>query len=36
MEIGYRNSDKNKVDRESLMLTGNLNIIDTQFVVQYR
>ena len=35
VEIGYRNSDKNKVDRESLMLTGNLNIIDTQFVVQY-
>ena len=35
VEIGYRNTDKNKVDRESLMLTGNLNIIDTQFVVQY-
>ena len=35
VEVGYRNSDKNKVDRESLMLTGNLNIIDTQFVVQY-
>ena len=35
VEIGYRNSDKNKVDRESLMLTDNLNIIDTQFVVQY-
>ena len=35
VEVGYRNSDKNKVQRESLMLTGNLNIIDTQFVVQY-
>ena len=35
VEVGYRNTDKNKVDRESLMLTGNLNIIDTQFVVQY-
>ena len=35
VEVGYRNSDKNKVSRESLMLTGNLNIIDTQFVVQY-
>lgn len=35
VEVGYRNSDKNKVDRESLMLTDNLNIIDTQFVVQY-
>lgn len=35
VEIGYRNDTKNKNLRESLMLTGNLNIIDMQFVVQY-
>ena len=35
VEVGYRNDTKNKNLRESLMLTGNLNIIDMQFVVQY-
>lgn len=35
VEVGYRGAPKNKNARESLMLTGNLNIIDMQFVVQY-
>lgn len=35
VEVGYRNDTKNKNLRESLMLTGDLNIIDMQFVVQY-
>ena len=35
VEVGYRGATKNKNLRESLMLTGNLNIIDMQFVVQY-
>ncbi len=35
VEVGYRGATKNKNPRESLMLTGNLNIIDMQFVVQY-
>ncbi|MDM5146792.1 FtsH protease activity modulator HflK [Candidatus Persebacteraceae bacterium Df01] len=35
VEIGFRNDTKRKNPRESLMLTGDLNIIDTQFVVQY-
>jgi membrane protease subunit HflK len=35
IEIGYRNSPKNKVDREALMLTDDENIIDIQFAVQY-
>jgi membrane protease subunit HflK len=35
IEVGYRNSPKNKVDRESLMLTDDENIIDIQFAVQY-
>lgn len=35
VEVGYRLDTKNKNLRESLMLTGNLNIIDMQFVVQY-
>ena len=35
IEIGYRNSPKNKVDKEALMLTDDENIIDIQFAVQY-
>jgi membrane protease subunit HflK len=35
IEIGYRNSPKNKVDKEALMLTDDENIIDLQFAVQY-
>ena len=35
VEIGYRNSVKSKVLRESLMLTDDENIIDLQFAVQY-
>jgi modulator of FtsH protease HflK len=35
VEIGYRNEVKNKIPRESLMLTGDENIIDIQFAVQY-
>ncbi len=35
IEIGYRNNIKNKVPRESLMLTEDENIIDIQFAVQY-
>lgn len=35
VEIGYRNNVKNKVLRESLMLTDDENIIDLQFAVQY-
>jgi len=35
VEIGYRNSVKNKILRESLMLTDDENIIDLQFAVQY-
>jgi membrane protease subunit HflK len=34
--VGYRESVKNKVSRESLMLTDDENIIDIQFAVQYR
>lgn len=36
VEVGYRNSVKTKVPRESLMLTDDANIIDIQFAVQYR
>lgn len=36
VEVGYRNEVKNKVQRESLMLTDDENIIDIQFAVQYR
>lgn len=36
IEVGYRNSVKSKVLRESLMLTDDENIIDIQFAVQYR
>lgn len=35
IEIGYRNTPKNKVDREATMLTDDENIIDIQFAVQY-
>ncbi|MBL8385541.1 MAG: FtsH protease activity modulator HflK [Burkholderiales bacterium] len=36
VEVGYRNSVKTKVLKESLMLTDDENIIDIQFAVQYR
>lgn len=36
VEIGYRNSPKNKLAKESLMLTDDENIIDIQFAVQYK
>ena len=35
IEIGYRNTPKNKVEREATMLTDDENIIDIQFAVQY-
>lgn len=35
VEIGYRDNVKNKVLKESLMLTEDENIIDIQFAVQY-
>ena len=35
VEIGYRDNVKNKVLKESLMLTDDENIIDMQFAVQY-
>jgi len=36
VEIGYRNGNpKNKIAKESLMLTDDENIIDIQFAVQY-
>lgn len=35
VEIGYRNNVRNKVLKESLMLTDDENIIDIQFAVQY-
>jgi membrane protease subunit HflK len=35
IEIGYRTSPKNKVDKEALMLTDDENIIEIQFAVQY-
>lgn len=35
VEIGYRGSERNKVMRESLMLTDDENIINIQFAVQY-
>jgi membrane protease subunit HflK len=35
VEVGYRNSVKNKILKESLMLTDDENIIDLQFAVQY-
>ncbi len=35
VEVGYRNSVRNKVPSESLMLTEDENIVDLQFAVQY-
>jgi membrane protease subunit HflK len=35
VEIGYRDNEKNKVLKESLMLTDDENIVDIQFAVQY-
>ena len=35
VEVGYRDNSRNKIARESLMLSDNLNIIDLQFAVQY-
>jgi len=35
-EIGFRGSARSKVPEESLMLTDDENIVDLQFVVQYR
>ena len=35
-EVGFRGSSRNKVLTESLMLTTDENIVDLQFVVQYR
>jgi membrane protease subunit HflK len=35
IEIGYRNTPKNKKENEALMLTDDENIIDIQFAVQY-
>ena len=35
LEIGYRNNVRTKVQRESLMLTDDENIVDLQFAVQY-
>jgi membrane protease subunit HflK len=36
VEVGYRSNVRNKLARESLMLTDDENIIDIQFAVQYR
>lgn len=36
VEIGYRSNVKNKVPKESLILTGDQAIVDLQFAVQYR
>jgi len=35
-EIGFRGNARNKVPPEALMLTSDENIVDVQFVVQYR
>src|SRR5579862_148765 len=35
IEVGYRNTPKNKVDKEAVMLTDDENIIDIQFAVQF-
>ena len=35
IEIGYRNTPKNKMDKEAVMLTNDENITDIQFAVQY-
>jgi membrane protease subunit HflK len=36
VEVGYRGNVKNKVLKESLMLTQDQSIVDMQFAVQYR
>jgi membrane protease subunit HflK len=36
VEVGYRTNVRNKVPRESLILTGDQAIVDLQFAVQYR
>lgn len=36
IEVGFRNNSRSKVPRESLMLTDDENIVDLQWVVQYR
>ncbi len=36
IEVGYRSSVKNKVLKESLMLSQDQSIVDMQFAVQYR
>lgn len=36
VEVGYRTNVKNKVPRESLILTGDQAIVDLQFAIQYR
>jgi modulator of FtsH protease HflK len=36
VEVGYRTNVKDKVPRESLILTGDTAIVDLQFAVQYR
>ena len=35
VEVGYRNTPKNKKENEALMLTDDENIIEIQFAVQY-
>ncbi len=35
VEVGYRDNVKNKILKESLMLTDDENIIDIQFAIQY-
>lgn len=35
VEIGYRGTEKNRVTKESLMLTDDENIVSVQFAVQY-
>ena len=35
VEVGYRDNVKNKIAKESLMLTDDENIVDIQFAVQY-
>lgn len=36
VEVGYRNSVRNKTLRESLLLTNDQSIVDIQFALQYR
>ncbi len=35
IEVGYRNTPKNRIDTEAVMLTEDENIIDIEFAVQY-